>query len=113
MRRSEERREFLADLVIGVAEDFGTNPWRYIVEYDCDAPRAVIEEVEYDQRRYEITPDTMAAGLGRLRRGEIGMNSRMLAAILAGDRDNDAGDIDAYDADMIMQAAIFGELVYG
>ena len=133
-KRSDERERFLQDVVVCFIEDYGTNPWRqiedYSYQYDGDATdmtskmthaSATFIDVEDGQPdggiascpRYEVTIETVAKGLGKLRSGEVGMNSTMLGNILAGDTQNDAGLIDAYDADAIVQAGVFGDLVYG
>lgn len=124
-KRSAERDSFLKDVVIGFVEDGGTNSWRQIERYryetadpdDIFSPMVVAEatfiDVEDDDKSYAIDHETVAKGLGKLRRGEGGMNSTMRGAILAADAENDAGQIDAYDADAIVQLGVFGELVYG
>ena len=41
------------------------------------------------------------------------MNRAIVGYVVVSDNENDAGDIDSEAADCIIQAAIFGELVYG
>ncbi|HTE60369.1 MAG TPA: hypothetical protein VK631_08445 [Solirubrobacteraceae bacterium] len=117
MQRTEERTEFLKDIVIGFAEDFGSNPWRQIKSgtYDPDDGIVTFFEIGDDgmHREHDVTIEIVEAGLAKLRSGECSMNSLMRGAILAADAENDAGQIDAYDADAIVQAGVFGELVYG
>lgn len=113
--RSAERFEFLKDLVICVAEDYGTNPWRQVEAYNPDIGTITIIEIgDGDEaKRHNIDIETIARGLSRIRSGEVGINSQMKKGIVEGDKENDAGNIDAYDADMIMQAGLFGKLIYG
>lgn len=134
--RSKERTEFLRDIIICAVEG-GVNEWACVSQYQyahedgslsvvvgqkvegIDETRATIHQLNDYETDYkmdeslEVTLDVVATGLGRLRRGEVGMNSRMLAAIKEADAENDAGQIDAYDASAIVQAGLFGELTYG
>jgi fructose-bisphosphate aldolase class 1 len=125
MARSAERDRFLKDVVVCFIEDGGLNAWRQIERYkyvyadedDFLSPMTTCEatfiDVEDEGKTYEVNADVVAKGLGKLKRGEVEMNGAMLRNILDGDRENEAGNIDAYDADAIVQAAVFGELTYG
>lgn len=62
---------------------------------------------------HAITIETIAAGIGRITRGELTIREDLRRLIAEASRENDAGDIDADAADCIVQAALFGELVYG
>lgn len=115
MTRSEERKQFLEDILVGIVEDYGYNQWREIDEFSYGEGRAVIIEVDDGnmQEFYAVTLDILSHGLGKLLRNEIKMNTRLLNTIKESNRDNDAGNIDAELADIILQAALFGEIVYG
>ena len=63
---------------------------------------------------HAITIESIATALGKIQRGEVKMNSNLLATIKLADKESDAGYIDAEGADVIAQAACFGgEVVYG
>jgi len=131
-KRSPEREEFLGDIICTALEG-GIGYWsaalQYQYSYDgdisvyCgkrqgDKARATIQELSedgesFDGPVYEITLDAIASGIGKILRGEIGVNQRIKSNIYLANSENDAGYIDADDADVIVQAAVLGELRYG
>jgi len=121
-KRSAERTQFLADVLVSIVEDGGYNGWRRIKAgtYQYDPPAEARAEIfcigdgrpeEYSD--HDVTLETVAQGIAKLQSGDIQVNSELLGWILAGNAKNDGGDIDAEAADIILQAALFGELVYG
>lgn len=62
---------------------------------------------------YRLDIDAVAKGIGLIVRGEVGVRSDLKALIAQASRENDAGDIDAEGADVIVQAALLGGVVYG
>lgn len=132
MTRSPERTEFLSDIITTAVEG-GTGYWAQVSQYQyvmdgevcvCvgkrvgDGARAVLhplleDDSGYEVEGHEITPNVIAKGLGIVGTAGFGLNRDTRAAILLGNRENDAGEIDADGADAIVQAAIFGEVVYG
>jgi hypothetical protein len=65
-----------------------------------------------------IDPDAIARGMGLATRpeaasDEIGWAYTGRAHVIGANRANDAGDIDAGDADCIVQLAAFGQVIYG
>lgn len=121
-KRSPEREQFLADVLVSIVEDGGYNGWRRIIggtyRYEPAAEAFVsIREIgdgnPEESALHDVTPDVIAEGIAKMQRGEIQVNSELLGWILAGSAKNDAGDIDAEAADCILQAALFGELIYG
>lgn len=118
--RSKERESFLGDIVIGFVEDFGSNGWRQIkggtYKWDDDNPAgntAVFIDRENDDKEHTVDIEVVARGLRCIRDRQVAINEQMRKNIVEADRENDAGQIDAYDADMIVQAGVFGELIYG
>jgi len=132
-KRSEERIQFLSDIITTAIEG-GIGYWsacsQYQYDWDGETRRSVGELVEGERTRatvqelddssgeytgtvHEITIDTIARGIGKIRDNEFGINSQIRKWITEGDRENDAGMIDADAADCIVQAGLFGELVYG
>lgn len=57
-------------------------------------------------------PD-IARGVGIVTRGEAGVASDYVGRIHGASIENDCGDMDALDADIVVQAAIFGKVIYG
>lgn len=117
MTRSHERALFLQDVLITAVEG-GTGYWASVSDYhwDDDAPdtaRATLHDMEEDDREHRVTIDTIASGVRRIVHGEVQLNLTLRTAITYGSLHNDAGDIDADCADAIVQAALFGEVVYG
>ena len=132
---SEQREEFLSDIIIGAIEG-GTNYWAQVHQYQAidsldkgavqimfgrkhtsaEDTRATIREldefgVEFTGPFHEITYATVRKGLKLLIADESlpeGWRKRLREA----DRENDATNIDASDADDIVQMGLFGELRY-
>lgn len=59
---------------------------------------------------HKVTLKTIAKGLGIVRKQGVSCYD---ASIMLADRDNDAGEIDSCAADVIVQAGIFGKILYG
>lgn len=125
MRRSPERTEFLAD-VLTTAVEGGINYWAQVSDYknECDFPVAETSVVVYD---VEDDPDNenpegipvniekIASAIRRILNPEddCGIGPRVTATIREANAQNDAGLIDADDADCIMQVAALGRCIYG
>lgn len=116
------REEFLSD-VITTAIEGGIGYWSVTLQYQADG-RAIVGEVRGpgtqatisptdSEAVYVITPSTISVGLSQLRRGTAAVNRDLLGHALVAETNLDAGDIDADVADMIVQVALFGEVVYG
>jgi hypothetical protein len=121
-----ERTEFLADL-ISIAMEHAGYGFPGIIEFqtDDDAPAGNFAVI-YD--RYEETPDgkrywapkqswrvdidTMARGLGVLRRKYTPATSPGLAELYEADRENDASITDVIGALAVLEAAVFGDITY-
>lgn len=138
--RTAEREEFLADVITSAIEG-GTGYWAAVHAYRWEglpaAERYAVIGVEDEEDEkiealaaklgrkptlseaiearavYKLTCETIARGIGRIARGEIRINTALAKTIYAANRESDAGEIDAEGADAIVQAALFGELVYG
>lgn len=135
--RSAEREQFLADIITGAIEG-GTGYWAKVYRYKwVDLPPAEVNALIVTEEDCEasdewiaahpgssnkdwlsehgklINCDLIARGIGRIVRREVGVNSTIRGYILYGNAENDAGEIDADAADVIVQAGLFGELVYG
>jgi hypothetical protein len=114
MNRSDERKQFLADILTTAIEG-GINYWSRTLKYKWKdtptEPTAVIRDE--DGSKYDLSIETVAKGIGLIVRGEVHLNTAMVESIKRANRENEAADLDAWDADAIIQAAVLGELVYG
>lgn len=131
--RTKERERFLSDIITAAVEG-GTGYWAQVSQYqwvDTDGTikvtvgrqnglgaRATLHELDegidtYVKEGREISVDTIAHGIRAIMNPDFEINKRLKDTIAAADRQNEAGDIDAEAADVIVQAAIFGEIKYG
>lgn len=96
----------------------GINYWSQVQEYDWDRPDwfAVIQDIEGVEHR--ITEDTIKLGFKRLADSEDAWKPFRTAArslLYSGGTDTEPWEDvqDADTADVVVQFALFGELVYG
>lgn len=114
------REEFLDDVTITAIEG-GISYWSTCHSYKwMDQPEvvAVIQEWdEYEDKaigdRITVNRDLIRKGIKAIMDGEAGVSDRMTKIIAGANATNDGCDIDADAADVIIQAAVFGEIVYG
>ena len=66
-----------------------------------------------ERKHFELTYDMIRFGLRKVLGGNLQLNSQIRADIFQAVVENDAGNIDATGADVIIQAAVFSEIVYG
>jgi hypothetical protein len=121
MVKHEVSDEFLADILITAVEG-GINYWAQVESYTHsrgpEYTRAMLTPADEDPRDWpakHIVLDTtvILKGLQRVLNLEVGCGEEVLNWIISGTNNNDAGEIDADAADVIVQAGIFGRLVYG
>jgi hypothetical protein len=111
--RSAEREQFLADVIVCAVEG-GTGYWAQVPVYRCDVAaetRATLLDV-VEPASIELTLDKVEAGLEKVRERGFAVSPRILEAVIEAERELDAGVIDADAADVIVQAAAFGEIRY-
>ena len=119
--RTPGRTDFLA-LVLVCAVEGGINYWavhrkyRWHAAEDGNFTEASVEvsdaEGEGDQNDWKaVTLDTIESGIAKVK--EIGIRRDLMEALLMGDRESDAGYIDSEVADCIVQAGLFGRVIYG
>lgn len=108
----EEYRWWLPDLDGGTAEPGphgGGNAWATIAEYDEHG------------RRFDLTPKTISEAYKVLGRGRKGRglpdyawpSQESLQRLWDARAENDAGLLDAIDADVLVQLGVYGKLVWG
>lgn len=131
--RSEERVEFLDGLLVTAIENFGYG-WFVVHEYGGEGATsyAVIEPEDDPGTKHRVDLDTMAKGLGVIKRAELRgterdgevlhnsatgerlyMSTELRKDIMLADRTNgDEGDIDVVGALAILECALFGAVTY-
>lgn len=114
------REEFLDDVTITAIEG-GIGYWSVCHSYKWDdEPEVTAVIQEFDEGTGEPYGDKITVNRALIRKGikqvisgEAGVHESMVKLIAGASAANDGCDIDADAADVIVQAAIFGELVYG
>ncbi len=121
--RTDKRSAFLWDVFVTALEG-GIGYWSAASEYhiwrssdgepDTAGFFATIEDGEDDGKEYRIDAAVIARGLGRIVRGEVEIASSIRGNVMLANATNgDDADLDAIDADCVVQAGLFGEVVYG
>lgn len=135
MARSRQCMEFLGDVITSAVEG-GTGYWAQVSQYqytidgsvcvcvgkrDGREPRAILHELKendpdpgtYEEAGHVVTPDVVWLGIKRVISDECKTRADLRETIRDAARELDAGMIDAEAADVIVQAALFGEVRYG
>ena len=133
MPRSKERTQMLADVVVTAVESghYGIAYWCDIAEYDytedtthsnglmgpiIDATCEVRETGSSTAKWQKVDLNLIAKGMNRICKGTLINQDRLsevqYACIKEANEVNDFMDMDADSADLIIQAAIFNEIVY-
>lgn len=131
MPRTTEREQFLADIITTAIEG-GTGYWATVYRYKWDdlppaevhawivdnetvgtQPAPPAYEAWLSEHARVINVELIARGISRIASGRVPVALSLQQAIVVGNRDVDAGMIDADCADVIVQAGLFGEIVYG
>lgn len=105
-----EDEEEAADAIREAAANFTTNEGR--------KPNA-LELIEYGTTidgkpvLHKLDIDTIAKGIGEILKPEFSIHGYLRTQVQVGSHESDGGHIDADGADAIVQAALFGKLVYG
>lgn len=114
---TEARTEFLHDVIIGAVEG-GIGYWSQCSRYrNRDEVSATIHVIKDDESGYEdeglvLDAEAVKRGLKLISEGVGGINLRLRNRLMAADRANDAGQLDAFDCDLIVQLGLLGENVY-
>lgn len=132
MERTQERKQFLAD-VFTTAIEGGINYWSQVEAYHWQGTEGRMQDADLDgfyaeiieigdgdvATKHRIDVNVIAHGLNLLcgsRKEPIkyAPTGRLLADLMLANRTNGQdGDFDADSADCVVQAGLFGEIVYG
>lgn len=114
----DDRKEFLAD-VLTTAVEGGINYWAMVSNYNYDTPaetRVTVHELDDDGNPsgyVDITITEIARAIQSVLITDTSLPSHVRSTIRETNAENDAGDIDAELADVIMQFAVLGRITYG
>lgn len=115
-KRTTERTDFLASVLVTAVEG-GVNHWAAIKDYkwledaDKNLTSAAVELNDgFGWKRVGL--NMVASGIGKLKRGTVPIADGLKATLVLADKENDASDVDSELADCIVQAGLFGKLVY-
>jgi hypothetical protein len=117
MEESPKRKEFLFDVFI-IALEGGIGYWAYVEGYNNNPENysAVVVDAE-DDGAFEksiINQATIVKGINLIvNDGNFKINDGIRQRIMLANIQNYAGDIDATDADCIVQAGLFKDLIFG
>ncbi len=105
----------LWDIFVIAIEGDMTRQWAHYVKLtydldDCTEFWADVEDMENGDKPYRIDRNTIVKGLHRIFRDGYKF---VLAQTIGISNDPDEWDLDAIGADCIVQAGLFGEVVYG
>lgn len=109
------RQQFLNDVLITAVEG-GINYWAEVSDYDHgdDVRVASVRILDLeDGREYRLTAKMLANPIMQIINGPVQVRDDIRIAIFDGERLLDAAEIDAECADVIVQVALFGRIVYG
>lgn len=85
--------------------------WDNIVDYV--ALRDCRDDEDESEKFGDITLDTIKTGIERILSGAVGVRSDLIGQVATGNARNDAGEIDSEGADVIVQAGLLNDIVYG
>ena len=123
MERPAIRTEFLSDVLITATEG-GINYWAQVTKrrwerrgpdgYEGAVMDVGLRDLEDGDKLHYVTHEMLEKGIALILSTETRFQVRedLYRMILLGHYKNDAAEIDAEAADVIVQAAIFGEIVY-
>ena len=115
MPRSDQRNQFYSDIIVTAAE-VGCYYWALVKHYNntnlADVSFKVRDMGDPAEPWTTINNNAIASALCKLKEGKVktGRGQKFWAEAY---RVMDAGNIDASDADVIVQVACYGEIVFG
>jgi hypothetical protein len=108
---NESYKEFYED-IIEIALYGGIDYWT--LTYNPDTREIFYENPEVDKySSFTLDVELVKKGLEKILEDDFQINREYRNMIMTAIYDTDAGQIDAVCADIIVQAGLFGELIYG
>ncbi len=109
-----EREQYLDDILTTAVEG-GIGYWSVGRNYvwSDDGPTSVEIREDGEDIWHTVDRSTIRKGMKILLSGATSVHESYLQTLRQANRDNDAGDIDAEIADMIVQVGVLGDVVYG
>lgn len=108
MERSEERNQFLDDVIEGAL--YGCAYW---ASGRRKEGKQEIWDHDEPEKIYVLDRDLVAKGISKVLDADFKVRKDIRANIYLGNLENDCCDIDAECADVIVQAALFDQIVFG
>ena len=116
MDRNEHRNQQLVNSLVGAVEG-GTGYWAYASDYDWgsengqyepgDRMYASVTLTDMESGvEYKVTVDTIAKGWNRIINGDVQVADRIVESLKWDDSDAESDDC-------VVQAGLFGEIIYG
>ena len=116
MDRNEHRNQQLVNSLVGAVEG-GTGYWAYASDYDWgsengqyelgDTMYASVTLTDMESGvEYKVTVDTIAKGWNRIINGDVQVADRIVESLKWDDSDAESDDC-------VVQAGLFGEIIYG
>ncbi len=96
-----------------VSEEEGAD-WAFVnitLQQGDDTGNKVLDAMM--QKGVRVDGEAIRVGIQRIMDGDVGVSDDIRNHIVRGVLEGDAGEIDAIGADCIVQAGVFGELIYG
>ena len=120
MARSIARQDFLASVLVTAVEG-GINYWAIMTGYhwkqdenhNLTSAEVMVLPDEDGAEWHKVTVGKIARGIQPILSTDFAVREDILRSIAGANVTNDAGEIDSEAADVIVQAALFGKLVYG
>lgn len=118
MFNTVEAKQILKDVFTTVIESGGSNYWAEFRNYSpskCTAEVLDCENVDtFEKKQWKkIDVDTIARGIDRVASGKIQVAKEYVANCCIMKVLPEKADFDSIDADIILQAGLFNEVIYG
>jgi hypothetical protein len=111
-----EREQYLDDILITAVEG-GIGYWsvgrKYVWSDDGPTSVEIRQDDEDDAPWHLVDRSAIRKGIELVLSGEMSVHESYADTLRKAEREKDAGYIDAEIADMIVQAAVLGDIVYG
>lgn len=120
-KRSEEREQFLKDVLCTAVESYGYTPWFQFGSWDYEAGTVKVwHDVEgdgsYSDGPHSVDLDKIATALNRFCDEVSALpnreNTYAWQLVVANRTNGDEGDFDVTTADAVLQIAVLGKEVY-